>query len=249
MHARLTHWLKMYGALVLFACLQTGYWQETKNIKPDLGVVPDVPGRAAVHALAFGDNEFYFRVLAFMLQNAGDTYGRFTPLRYYDFNKLYLWFGLLDELDARSNMIPALATYYFAQTQNTADVRYVVDYLYVHATRDIAHKWWWLMQSIYLAMHKLNDMDLALKVAKPMVNPDVPAFAQQMAAVVHEKRGEMEDALKVMEAIQANAKDLSDADLKYMTYFIEERLKRLDEIQEKKKLLDEISKKQQAPGK
>jgi hypothetical protein len=243
MAARLTHWLRLYGALSMLALCQLGFWYETRAIKPDLSIVPDVPGRTAVHALAFGDNEFYFRVLAFTLQNAGDTYGRFTALRYYDFNKLYLWFGLLDELDARSNMIPALATYYFAQTQNTADVRYVVDYLYTHGTRDVAHKWWWLLQSIYLAMHKLNDMDLALKVAEPMVNPEVPAFAQQMAAVVHEKRGEMEDALKVMEIITANAKDIKDADLKYMTYFVEERLKKLEDIEAKQKLLDEISKK------
>jgi len=236
------HWLRLYGALAGFALLQLVFWQQTKDIKPDLSIVPEVPGRTAVHALAFGDKQFFFRVLAFQLQNAGDTYGRFTALRYYDFNKLYLWFGLLDELDPHSNMIPALACYYFSQTQNTADVRYVVDYLYTHSTRDIPHKWWWLLQSIYLAMHKLNDMDLALKVSKPMVNPEVPAFAQQMAAVVHEKRGEMEDALRVMEIIKDNAKDISDADLKYMTYFVKERLERLENIQDKKKLLDDISK-------
>lgn len=240
--ARLTSWLRAYGLILCFAALQLGFWHETRGIKPDLSVVPDVPGRAAVHALAFGDNQFYFRTLAFTLQNAGDTFGRFTALRYYDFNKLYHWFNLLDELDARSNMIPSLATYYFAQTQNTPDVRYVVDYLYVHATRDVEHKWWWLLQSIYLAMHKLNDMDLALKVAKPMVNPKVPIFAQQMAAVVHEKRGEMEDALKIMETIKDNADAIPDADFKYMTYFVKERLKTLEEAQQKKQFLRELSK-------
>jgi hypothetical protein len=242
--ARFTRWLRLYGTLLLFACLQFGFWYQTKEIKPDLAIVPDVPGRQTVRALAFGDNEFFFRVLAFQLQNAGDTYGRFTALRYYDFNKLYLWFNLLDDLDARSNMIPALATYYFAQTQNTADVRYVVDYLYTHATRDVPNKWWWLLQSIYLAAHKLNDMNLALKVAQPMVNPEVPAFAQQMVAVIHEKRGEMEDALQVMNIISENAKDIKDSDLKFMTYFVEDRLKRLDDIQGKQKLLDDIAKKQ-----
>jgi len=243
---RMTRWLRLHGALAGFAVLQLVFWQQTKDIKPDLSVVPEVPGRTAVHALAFGDNQFFFRVLAFQLQNAGDTYGRFTALRYYDFNKLYLWFNLLDSLDPHSNMIPALATYYFSQTQNTADVRYIVDYLYAHATRDVPHKWWWLLQSIYLAMHKLNDMDLALKVSQPMVNPEVPAFAQQMAAVVHEKRGEMEDALHVMEIIKDNAKDIKDADLKYMTYFVEERLKKLEDLEGKQKLLDDLSKKPHA---
>ena len=236
MDASLKIWLRNHLALALFVLLQLFYWTKTHDIKPDMSIVPDVPGRAAVHALAFGDNEFYFRVLAFILQNAGDTYGRFTALRYYDFNKLYHWWGLLDELDPHSNMIPAMATYYFSQTQNTADVRYIVDYLYAHSTRDIAHKWWWLVQSIYLSMHKLNDMDLALKVAGPLVNKDVPVWAQQMAAVVHEKRGEMDDAFQIMETIRQNAENIPEADLKYMTYFVKERLGKLEKMEKNQHL-------------
>lgn len=229
MSARISLWLRHYLLLVIFVALQFGYWWETRGIKPEMGIVPDVPGREAIHALTFGDDEFYFRVLAFMIQNSGDTYGRFTALRYYDFNKLYHWFNLLDELDARSDMIPAMASYYFAMTQNTGDVRYIVDYLYSHATRDVEHKWWWLLQSIYLSMHKLEDMDLALKVSKPLVDKKVPVWAQQMAAVVREKRGEMEDALHIIETIKDNADNIPDSELRYMTYFVEERIGKLDE--------------------
>jgi len=228
---RIQLWLRQYLALTFFIFLQFGFWFQTKDIKPDLGIVPNVPGKPAIQALTFGDKQFFFRVLAFNLQNAGDTFGRFTSLRLYDFSRLYLWFGILDELDARSNMIPSMATYYFGQTQNTADVKYVVDYLYTHSTRDVPNKWWWLVQSIYLASHKLDDMDLALKVSAPLVDPKVPAWAQQMAAVVREKRGEFDDALAIMEAIKEHAETITDADLKYMNYFIEERIKRLDEYE------------------
>lgn len=222
--------------LAILVFMQLGYWYKTKGIVPEMGIVPDVPGRQALHAMTFGDDQFYFRILAFNIQNAGDTFGRSTSLRYYDFNKLYMWFNLLDELDAKSNMIPAMATYYFSQTQNTADVRYVVDYLYTHSTRDVGGKWWWLVQSIYLAMHKLNDNDLALKVSAPLVDKTVPVWAQQMAAVVREKRGEMEDAYNIMQTIKehAESKDIKDMDLKYMTYFIKERLHRLEKIQDSK---------------
>jgi hypothetical protein len=229
-----------YSLLAVLVLAQLGYWYKTKDITPEMGIVPDVPGREALHALTFGDDQFYFRILAFDLQNAGDTFGRSTSLRYYDFNKLYLWFNLLDELDAKSNMIPAMATYYFSQTQNTADVRYVVDYLYTHSVRDVGAKWWWLVQSIYLAMHKLEDKDLALKVSAPLVHKDVPVWAQQMAAVVREKRGEMEDAYNIMQTIKerAEAKDIKEMDLKYMTYFIKERLHRLEKIEEDKEKND-----------
>ena len=229
--ARAKPWFAEHALLLVFVTLQLGFWQQTHKITPQLDIVPDVPGKEAVHALAFGDDEFYFRLLAFDIQNAGDTGGRFTSLRYYDFHKLYQWFKLLDSLDNKSNMMPAMASYYFSQTQNTADVRYIADYLYEHASADVEHKWWWLLQGLYIAQHKLNDMDLAAKMVGPLVNPKVPAFAQQMAAVVHEQRGEMEDALTIMETIRDNADHITDADLKFMTYFVKERLGKLDELE------------------
>ncbi|MEZ5692126.1 MAG: hypothetical protein R3D71_10765 [Rickettsiales bacterium] len=233
---------KVLDCRIIFTLLiiaQAGYWYQVKAIRPELGIVPNVPSEQTVSAMSFGDKQFYFRLLAFELQNAGDTFGRSTSLRYYDFNKLFHWFKLMDSIDSKSNMIPSMATYYFSQTQNRSDVRYVVDYLYDHATRDIKHKWWWLVQSIYLSTHRLDDKDLALKVAKPLVNDGVPVWAQQMVAVVHEKRGEMQDALRIMETIKNNASDIKDSDLKYMTYFIKERLGKLDELEEKnKKLID-----------
>ena len=231
----LKKWLHKYALLSIFLIFQIGYWYKTADIEPDIGVVPDVPGRQAMHALTFGDDEFYFRVLAFTIQNAGDNFGRFTSLRYYDFNKLYHWFNLLDELDHRSDMIPAMASYYFSQTQNTADVRYIADYLYDHSVRDVEHKWWWLLQAIYLSIHKLSDMDMAIKAAKPLQNDKVPVWAREMTAVVYEKRGELEDALHIMETIKENAKNIPDRDLKYITYFVEQRLSDLDK---KKKTME-----------
>lgn len=221
--------------LTLFVVLQLGYWSQTRGIKPNMEVVPNVPGKHYIEALTFGDKEFYFRVLAFQIQITGDTFGRFTALRDYDMEKLYRWFTLLDTLDSRSDMMPAMAAYYFSQSQNIEDVRYMVDYLYEHSVRDVQHKWWWLIQALYLSMHKLNDMDLALKVAKPLIDPKVPAWAQHMTAVVYEKRGEMDDALRIMETIKDNAEHITDRDLRYMIYFVKDRLKRLDKIEEMEK--------------
>ena len=121
--ARIPKLLRESSIFLLFLALQFAFWSQARHVKPDLSLVPDVPGKQAVKALSFGDEGFYFRVLALDIQNAGDTYGRFTALRFYDFNKLYQWFNLLDTLDNRSNMMPAMASYYFSQTQNTADVR------------------------------------------------------------------------------------------------------------------------------
>lgn len=218
------HW-----PLALFLTLQLTFWAKTRDIMPSMDIVPDVPGRESVKALSFGDEQFYFRMLALELQNAGDTYGRFTALKLYDYNKLSHWFTLLDELDNQSDLVPSMAAYYYSQTQYTPDVRYVIDYLYRHAADRPEQKWWWLVQAVYLANHKLNDKDLALKVAQPLTRAQsIPIWAQQMPAFIHEQRGEMEEALAIMEGIKANLKNIPQGELNFMKYFIEERLHALD---------------------
>lgn len=224
--------LNWYGPLLALMAVQVLFAHLTDHVRPKLGIVPPVPGKEELAVLKMGDDQFYFRALALQLQTAGDTYGRFTPLKQYNMDHVYHWFTLMDGLDAKSHMMPSMAAYYFSQTQIPQNVRPLVNYLYEHSIKDVGHNWWWLLQSIYLAQHKLEDMDLALKVALPLVHKDVPIWAQQMAAVVREKRGEMEDALGIMETIKDNADAIPERDLKYMVYFIKERLERLDKLQE-----------------
>jgi hypothetical protein len=220
-----------YSLLAIFFVLQVAFWQQTHDLKPDLTIVPEPPSSTAASALAMGDDQFMFRYLSIVLQNSGDTWGRMTPLKLYDPKKLSKWFYLMDALDAKSNVMPSMAAYYFSLTQNTPDVRYMANYLYDHSMRDVKTKWWWLLQAMYLANYKLKDKELELKVAKPLMSEGVPVWAQQMVAVVHEKRGEFEDALHIMESIRDNAETLEEKDLKYMQYFVEERIHRLDEFE------------------
>lgn len=225
----MAQFLRQYGLLLgLFLC-QVGYWVQSRHVLPDMSIVPDVPGREVVKALSLGDEQFYFRYLALIIQNAGDTYGRFTPLREYNYDKLSKWFHLLDMLDDTSDYIPSLATYYYSQTQNTPDVRYIVDYLRAHAEWRPEQKWWWIIQAVYLANHKLKDKDLALDIAKPLMDAkNIPLWARQFPAFIYEQRGETEQALFVMQHVLEGYENatLSREDFNFMKYFIEERIKK-----------------------
>lgn len=219
--------------LIILLIAQMGVWQITKRYPPNLGIVPDVPSQMSIKAFSLGDEQFYFRVLGYRLQNAGDTFGRFTALKDYNYHQLYYWFTLLDSLDATSNFIPSMASYYFSQTQRVSDVRYVIDYLDQHASRDLYHKWWWMAQAVYLANHKLNDKDLALKLAyKLAATPrnDIPLWAKQMPAFIHEQRGELDEALVIIEDILKHSDHMDPGELNFMHYFIQERLGKLKEV-------------------
>jgi hypothetical protein len=199
---------------------------------PDLGVVPELSSEQELRVLSFGDGQLLFRIMAFRLNNTGDTFGRFTKLSAYNMEKIHAWFTRLDAFDATSNHLPAMAAYYFSQTQHHDDVRYLVDYLYEHSYYRPQEKWWWLTQGVYLAMHKLNDDALALKIAAPLAGmKGIPYWAQQMPAFVHEKRGEFEDAATIMKNILKEDDKLSQSELNYIHYFMDERLKRLQEVE------------------
>lgn len=215
--------------LVLVLLIQVGVWTYTKQFKPDLAIVPPVPNKLSIKAISLGDEQFYFRTLAYRIQNAGDTFGRFTALKNYNYVKLYHWFTLLDFLDPKSNFVPALAGYYYSQTQNTPDVIHVVNYLDEHASRDLYNKWWWMGQAVYLANHKLKDKKHALKLAYKLASTprnDVPLWVKQMPAFIHEQLGEEEMALRVIQDIVANEENIDWGEANFMRYFVEERLKK-----------------------
>lgn len=232
------------AAFLLMLAAQVGYWQHTRAILPEMGVVDDVPGERTVKALSFGDDEAFFRMLALNIQNSGDTFGRFTPLYKYDYNKLYHWFRLLGVLNNQSNYLAAMATYYFSQTQNPGDIHYIVDYLDEFTDGRPKEKWWWVVQAVYLANNKMQDMNRALQMAERLRGVrGIPVWAQQQAAFIREKRGEFGEALAIIKEIVDHKEDYSLSELRFMSYFVRERLGKMDAL---RKQLDEIAAEKEA---
>lgn len=228
---RSTRNLWMIGICVCALVGQVAFSNSIKHIRPELGYVPKPVSAAFLKGSAMGDEQLVFRIMGLMLQNSGDTFGRFSPLKLYNYADLRQWMALEDTLDPQSDYMPSMAAYYFSQTQNGGDVHYLVDYLYEHSKNNVQKKWWWLMQAIYLANHKMEDPDLALKVALPLRNKDLPVMAQQLLAIIYEKRGEFDQAFDIITEIQRNVDDIPERELRYMEYFAEERLKRLDDYE------------------
>ena len=224
--------MKWFIALFVLLLLAQGYfWQQTHDIIPDMSIVPEVPSETTVKATSFGDEQTFFRMLALQIQTAGDTYGRFTSLKKYDYNRLYLWFRLLDSLDTTSNYVPTMATYYYGQTPNTDDLRYIIDYLVEHSKDRLDVKWWWLTQAVYFSNHKLHNKERAALIAKQLIGAKgVPLWAQQLPAFIYEQQGEFEAAHAIMQGILDNQKDISPGELNFMRYFVEERLHQIERL-------------------
>lgn len=223
---------------------QVAYWNHTHTLLPEMGVIDDVPGERTVRALSFGDEEAFFRLLALNIQNSGDMFGQSTPLYKYDLNKLYHWFRLLGVLNNQSNYLAAMGSYYFSQTQNPSDVRYIVDYLDEFTLGREKDKWWWVVQAVYLANYKMFSLDRALELAERLRGVrGIPIWAQQQAAFVYEKRGEFSQAFAIIKEIVDHKDEYSISELRFMKYFIDERLGKMEAV---RKQFEEIEAEKQA---
>ncbi len=208
-----------------------GFWTATTAKRPDMSIMPTPLSTRALQAISFGDEEYIFRIMAFRLSNAGDTFGRTTRLIDYDIKPVVTWFDLLDSLNPVSNIAPFMAAYYFGQSQNITHIRPMVDYLTRHSDRDINSTWWWRIQAAYLANHRLQDKALTLKISLPLTHiTSAPLWVQQYPAFIYEQQGEMDAALHIIESIVKTSKDIPPEELSFMRAFVENRIKKLDEL-------------------
>ncbi len=214
--------------------LQICFWYKTEKVKAKFDIVPPPPSKYLVSAASLGDKEFLFRVLGTRLQNSGDVFAGFSALKNYDYNRLYQWFKTLDTLNSKSNFIPALASYYYSQTQKTQDTKYVIDYLDEHAAKDIDNKWWWLFQATFIAKNSLGDIDRALDLAYKMSknnSKNAPLWTKEMPAFLHAEMGNSCMAFKVIEKLikeSENGERVIDAEeMNFMRHFITYRLSEL----------------------
>ena len=214
-------------AVLLTLGFQALFWSQTRGLRAGWEGVPPAPATKVAEALAMGDGQFLYRTTVFALQNMGDEGGRWTPLKDYDYQRLGQWFALLDGFDPRSDYLPVLVGYYFSQSPEPDHLRVVIAYLVRIATNDPRRNWRWLAHGVYLARHRLKDMNLALDLAYRLAGleaPGLPIWTKQMPAFVLAEVGDAEAARDLMEVIMESDPNLAPGELDFMREFIETQL-------------------------
>lgn len=208
--------------------LNVVFWCGSRDVYERWSGVPPVPTKSGAITMTLGDPEFSYRALAIALQNLGDVGRDVTPLKDYNYDELGKWFFLLFSLDPVSDHVPMTAAYYFGATKVPKDVSVIVRFLEVPGTIAVGEKWRWLVHAVYLAQHRMYDLDLALRLAyklqhMPNVN-EMPPFARQMPAFVLQKRGDKEAARELMENMILSQRVLSQTDINNAKYFLTQQL-------------------------
>lgn len=223
----------LYLFFTLVIALQVLAWLQVRTERARWLNVPQVPGENGAAAIALGDRQFAYRTIGVMLQNLGDTGGRTTAFRDYDYDRLTGWFRLADKMDPHANFVPILAAFYFSSTDNPAQIVPLAQYLHDVGNSIEGQRWRWLAQAIYLARYKMNDLDKAYAWAQELAalpRADMPIWTKQMPAFVRNAEGDKQAAYDIMIEIMRSGKNsLPREEMNAMQYYICKRI--LDEAQ------------------
>ena len=224
--------MRNFRALALFSVfllLQATFSYSVGDIFPKISNLPKNVSGSALKLLEFGDSQFLYRLLSQKIQMAGDSYGRATKLEEYDYDVLDKWLYQINALDNKSNYLPSIAAYLYGNSNNNGDLIKIINYLKSHWQNTGGKNWWWLTQAIYIAKHKIKDLPLALDLAIKLNSTDkiiIPEWAKTLPLIILAVMGEHEAAMQVVQKI-IDQPDITDQELNFINYFLEERLQSL----------------------
>lgn len=214
----------IYLCFALAVAANIAFWTDSHQKRAIWRNVPPVPSADGAAAMGLGDPQFAYRAQGLMLQNLGDTGGRETALKDYDYAALEKWFDLADALDPRSNYVPMLASWYFGATTEPEQMGHVVNYLEKVGQRPDGEKWRWLAYSVYLAWHGMGDLNRALELAQLLARnaaPDAPEWTRNMPALVLNAKGDKAAAYAIlMSILSSDAKKLDPAEVTNIRFYI-----------------------------
>ena len=219
---------KVSVVLVLVLAVNFMFWLFLRDMQAEWGNVPPAPKEQFAALYGLGDKGFSYRLNGLMLQNLGDTGGRVTALKDYDYDDLTAWFFLQDKLDPVSDYIPYLASYYFGGVQEPEKYRPVLEYLRMVGARPEGIKWKWLVHAVFYARHELEDLDKALDLANDLAknkNISAPMWIKQMPAYVMNAKGSKREAYSLLvETLKANMDKMAPEEINATRSFICDRI-------------------------
>lgn len=227
---------KIFFWSFLFCFLaQIFFWKQTEKFRIVQDIVPEAPTKRIVSAISFGDNEFLFRALALRLQNSGDVFAGFVSLKNYDYARVYQWMKILDNLDDKSDLVPNMATYYYASINYPPKVKYMVDYLEERGLNNPEQNWRYLGNASLISRLKLNDLPRAQKISKPislLKNKEVPLIYRQIYAINSELLGQSciayGEMKRIYDSVEKGEYNANSQERAFLKYYLEYRAYKMD---------------------
>lgn len=217
-------------ALVIVALMGQLYWGMTRGLPTiKVAALPQPPSAAVLRIMAFGQPEILARLMMLWLQAFDYQPGVSIAFRDLDYARVQAWLARMLELDPRFQYPLLAAARLYGEVGEPDKQRRMLDFTARHFRDDPAARWQWMAHAVYLAKHRLGDLELALALARELSRiesaADIPSWARQMHIFVLEDMGELESA-KVLLGGLLESGEITDP---HEQWFLSQRLSELEQ--------------------
>lgn len=217
-------WALLAVALALQLAWQSSRPQRARAAQD----LPQPPAASALRLAAFGEQEALARLLMLHLQSYDLGSANALAFRQLDYRALSGWLRAILELDPRSSYPLLAAARVYAEVDDAARMRVMLEFIHEQFLLDPNRRWPWLAHAALLAKHRLGDLPLARRYAHDLqrltTDPGVPLWAKQMEVFILEDMNELE-AAKIMLGGMLESGTITDAE---ELRFLKERLDALE---------------------
>ena len=172
--------------------------------------LPDAPDPELLQLSAFGEPETQARLLMLWLQSFDDQTGLNIPFAELDYARVIDWLDALLDLDTRFQYPLLAASRVYTETPDDTKKRQMLAFVHRRFLEDPEHRWPWMAHGVYVAKHRIKDLQLALKYANALrlnlSSDTAPPWVTQMELFVLEDMGELESARTLIGGLLASGK-------------------------------------------
>ncbi|HET9735955.1 MAG TPA: hypothetical protein VFP62_11845 [Burkholderiales bacterium] len=215
----------------LVACLAVQIAIQSLRLAPasTAADLPPAPRAAALRAASVGEPAAAARLAMLYLQAFDLGAGNARPYQQLDFTVLTGWLRAILDTDPRSGYPLFAAARIYAEVEDPARSRAMLEFVHEAFLEDPNRRWPWLAHAALLAKHRLHDLPLARRYAADLdrrtTAADVPLWARQMEIFILEDMNELDAAKILLGGLLHSGKLVDPAERRYL----EQRLRQLEE--------------------
>ncbi len=156
------------------------------------------PAQPVLELIGMGDSAALSRLLMLRLQAFDNQPGISIPFLRLDYEKVVNWLEGIARLDPKSQYPYLAAARVYAEVQDQDKKRRMLDFVHNGFLENPDVQWPAMAHVVFIAKHRLHDLDLALRYARDirmsLTESEAPSWVRQMELFVLEDLGDLESA-------------------------------------------------------
>jgi hypothetical protein len=213
--------------LILSLSVQVIWSLQKDEIKVEEKILPDPPRQSTLLLLGLNDPLVISKIAMLWLQAFDNQAGVSVPFQNLDYTTITKWLDLCLQLDPKSQYPLLASSRLYTLVSDEEKIREMINFTYEKFLEDPVGRWQWIAHSIYIAKHRLMDLDTALIYARALrVNTgegDAPYWARHMEVYITEDLGDIEATKILIGGLLESGAVTDPNEIKFLT----NRLKKL----------------------